>query len=142
MRRVFANPGLRRLNLAFAGSSIGDWAFAVVIALYAYEKGGPAVLGVVGVVRYLTMAVLAPLLSTLADRYRRKYVMLGADLVRAALACVVALLVATDGPALAVYALATAGVVRGTAFRPASGPLRPAPPRDPPHLTHAHAQSR
>ncbi|HEY5014866.1 MAG TPA: hypothetical protein VIK61_19425 [Acidimicrobiia bacterium] len=68
MRRVFRNPGLRRVNLAFAGSVVGDWAFAIVISLYAYNKGGATALGVVGVVRYLTMAVLAPLLSTLADR--------------------------------------------------------------------------
>ena len=141
MRRVFANPGLRRLNLAFAGSIIGDWAFAVVISLYAYEKGGPAVLGVVGVVRYLTMAVLAPLLSTLADRYRRKYVMLAADLVRAVLACFAALLVATNGPALAVYALATATVVLGTAFRPASAALLPSLARDPAELTAANVAS-
>ncbi|MDQ1467661.1 MAG: hypothetical protein QOH10_2076 [Actinomycetota bacterium] len=138
MRRVFRNPGLRRLNLAFAGSIIGDWAFALVIALYAYDKGGPTTLGVVGVVRYLSMAVLAPLLSTLADRYRRKYVMLGADLSRAVLTGIVALLVATDGPALAVYALATTVVVLGTAFRPAQAALLPSLAQDPAELTAAN----
>jgi MFS family permease len=141
MRRVFRNPGLRRVNLAFAGSVVGDWAFAIVISLYAYNKGGATALGVVGVVRYLTMAVLAPLLSTLADRYRRKYVMLGADLVRAALVGIVALLVATDGPALAVYALATATVVLGSAFRPASAALLPALARDASELTAANVAS-
>jgi MFS family permease len=141
LRRVFRNPGLLRLNLAFAGSIIGDWAFAVVISLYAYEKGGPTALGVVGVVRYLTMAVLAPLLSTLADRHPRKHVMLGADLVRAALAAVVAALVATDGPALAVYALATATVVLGTAFRPAQAALLPSLAQDPAELTAANVAS-
>ena len=82
IQRVFHNPGLRRVNLAFAGSIIGDWAFGLVISLYAYDKGGATTLGVVGVVRYLMMAVLAPLLSTLADRYHRKLVMIGTDLAR------------------------------------------------------------
>ena len=141
LRRVFRNPGLRRLNLAFAGSIIGDWAFAVVISLYAYDKGGATALGVVGVVRYLSMAVLAPLLSTLADRYRRKRVMIGADLARAVLVGTVALLVATDGPALAVYALATATVVLGTAFRPAQAALLPSLATDPAELTAANVAS-
>ena len=141
LRRVFRNPGLRRLNLAFAGSIIGDWAFAVVISLYAYDKGGATALGVVGVVRYLTMAVLAPVLSTLADRYRRKRVMIGADLARAALVGTVALLVATDGPELAVYALATATVVLGTAFRPAQAALLPSLATDPAELTAANVAS-
>ena len=81
LRQVFRNPDLRRINLAFAGSIIGDWAFGLVIALYAFDKGGATALGVFGVVRYVAMAVLAPLLSTLADRYRRKRVMIGADVV-------------------------------------------------------------
>jgi len=141
MRRVFHNPGLRRVNLAFAGSIIGDWAFAIVISLYAYEKGGPTAVGVVGVVRYLTTAVLAPMLSTLADRYPRKRVMIGADLARAAVVGIVAFLVAKDGPALAVYALATVTVVLGTAFRPAAAALLPSLARDPAELTAANVAS-
>jgi len=141
LRRVFRNPGLRRLNLAFAGSIIGDWAFAVVISLYAYEKGGPTALGVVGVVRYLTMAVLAPLMSTLADRYRRKRVMLGADIVRAGLMCAVAAFVAGGGPALVVYALSITSTVLGSAFRPAQAALLPSIARDPAELTAANVAS-
>jgi MFS family permease len=138
LRQVFRNPDLRRINLAFAGSIIGDWAFALVIALYAFDKGGATALGVFGVVRYVAMAVLAPLLSTLADRYRRKRVMIGADVSRAALVAIAALLVATDGPALAVYVLATATIVLGTAFRPAQAALLPSLAQDPSELTAAN----
>ena len=74
LARVFRNQGLRRLNLAFAGSIVGDWAFSVGIGLYAFQKGGPTVLGVVGVVRYITMAAIGPLMSSLGDRYSRKLV--------------------------------------------------------------------
>ena len=138
LRRVFRNPGLRRLNLAFAGSIIGDWAFGLVISLYAYQRGGPTVLGIVGVVRYLTMAVMAPMLATLADRYRRKYVMLSADIVRAGLVAATAVVVASGGPALAVYVLATVTVVLGTAFRPAQAALLPSLAQDPAELTAAN----
>ena len=141
IHRVFRNPGLRRVNLAFAGSIIGDWAFGLVISLYAYDKGGATTLGVVGVVRYLMMAVLAPLLATLADRYHRKHVMIGTDVVRAALVTIVAVVVIADGPALAVYAVSTLTVVLGTAFRPAQAALLPSLAQDPAELTAANVAS-
>ena len=141
MKRVFRNPGLRRVNLAFAGSIIGDWAFGLVISLYAYDQGGATTLGVVGVIRYLTMAVFAPLLATLADRYRRKRVMIGIDLVRAVLVVIVAVVIATDGPAVIVYVFSTATVVFGTAFRPAQAALLPSLAKDPAELTAANVAS-
>jgi MFS family permease len=139
--RVFANAGLRRINLAFTGSVIGDWAFAVVVSVYAFDKGGPTTLGLLGVVRYTSMALLAPLLATLADRYPRRLVMIGADLLRAALVGAVAVIVASGGPSLAVYALTTITVVLGTAFRPAQAALLPALTDDPSDLTAANVAS-
>ena len=68
---VFSNPGLRRVQLAFVGSIVGDWAYAIAVAVYAYDQGGPAAVGLLGVVRYLSMALVLPLASTLADRYPR-----------------------------------------------------------------------
>ncbi len=141
MRRVFRNPGLRRLNLAFAGSIIGDWAFGIVISLYAYDKGGATALGVVGVVRYLTMAVIGPLLALLSDRYRRKSVMISADLLRAGLVTGTALVVMQDGPALAVYTLSIMATVLGSAFRPAQAALLPSLAQDPGELTAANVAS-
>src|SRR5919201_1208174 len=72
LRSVFANPGLRRLELAFTGSIVGDWAYAVAVALYAFEQGGPTAVGVLGVIRYLSLAVVTPFASTLGDRYPRR----------------------------------------------------------------------
>src|SRR5919204_9157 len=40
MREVYRNRGLRRLQLAWAGSIIGTWAFTVALAVYAYDHGG------------------------------------------------------------------------------------------------------
>ena len=72
MREVFRNPGLRRLQLAFAGSIVGDWAYAVAVAVYAYDQGGPTAVGVLGVIRYVSLAVVTPFTSTLGDRYPRR----------------------------------------------------------------------
>ncbi len=37
MRGVYANPNLRRVQLAAAGASIGQFAYGVAIAVYAYS---------------------------------------------------------------------------------------------------------
>ena len=40
LKGVFANPELRRVQLAYAGSSMGNFAYGVAIAVYAYQHGG------------------------------------------------------------------------------------------------------
>ena len=141
LANVFRNPGLRRLELAFVGSIVGDWAYAVAVAVYAYDQGGPAAVGLLSVVRYLSMALVLPLASTLADRYPRRRVMLTSDLVRAGLVLVAAGVIATDGPALLVYGLAVVTALAGTPFRPAQAALLPGLARDPGELTAANVAS-
>lgn len=141
LARVFANPGLRRLELAFAGSIVGDWAYAVAVAVYAYDQGGPAAVGLLGVVRYLSMALVLPLASTLADRHSRKWVMFTSDSVRAVLVLIAAAVIAADGPTLLVYGLAVVTALAGTPFRPAQAALLPGLARDPAELTAANVAS-
>ena len=138
---VFSNPGLRRLQLAFVGSIVGDWAYAIAVAVYAYDQGGPAAVGLLGVARYLSMALVLPLASTLADRYPRKWVMLVSDVLRAVLVLVAAVVIAADGPELAVYGLAIVTALVGTCFRPAQAALLPGLARDPGELTAANVAS-
>lgn len=99
---VMRNTGLRRINTALAGSVMGDWAYAVGVAVFAYREGGATAVGVLGVVRYVLMSVVTPFASTLADRLDRKRVMVTADVVRAALVAAAVALIAADGPVLAV----------------------------------------
>ena len=66
LREVFRNPGLRRIQLAWAGSIVGDWAYATAFAVYAYEQGGPTALGVVAVIRYVLRALITPFTSMLS----------------------------------------------------------------------------
>ena len=37
---VFRRQSLRRMNLALAGSLIGDWAYGTAVAVWAYDVGG------------------------------------------------------------------------------------------------------
>jgi MFS family permease len=135
---IWRNRGLRTINLALVGSVVGDWAYGIAVSIWAYQEGGATALGVFGVVRYVTMAVAAPFASTLGDKFPRKAVMIGSDVVRAALVVIGAALVASDGPAIAVYGLALATSVVGAAFRPAQGALIPTLANDPSELTGAN----
>lgn len=141
LAQVFRNPGLRRLNIALGGSVIGDWALSVGVGVYAYTRGGATTLGILGMVRYVLMAVAAPFTSALADRYPRKNVMVTADLTRLVLVVAAAIVIEIDGPPLAVYAIAVLTGLAGTSFRPAQAALLPALARTPGELTAANVAS-
>ena len=141
LRDVFRNPGLRRIQLAFAGSIVGDWAYAVAVAVYAYDQGGPTAVGVLGVIRYLSLAIVTPFTSLLGDRYPRRLVMVASDTTRAALVLAAAALIAGDGPALAVYALAITTAICGSPFRSAQASLLPELASRPEDLSAANVAS-
>jgi MFS family permease len=141
MREVFRNRGLRRLQLAWAGSIIGSWAYTVALVVYAFDQGGASAVGLVGVVRWLPSAFASPLAAILGDRFPRVRVMLTSDLLRAVALGGMAALVVTDAPAAAVYVLAAAVAVIGTAFHPAQSALLPSLARTPEELTAANVSS-
>src|SRR5688572_6215109 len=69
------NPNLRRAQLGFLGAWTAEWAFTVALGIVAYADGGALALGLVGLLRMLPSAILAPLLSPYADRGRRERVL-------------------------------------------------------------------
>jgi MFS family permease len=141
LRDVFRNPGLRRIQLAFAGSIIGDWAYAVGVAVYAYDQGGPTAVGVLGVIRYVSLAVITPFAAMLGDRYPRRFVMVASDASRAVLVVIAALVIANDGNSLIVYALAIATSICGSPFRSAQASLLPDLANSPGELAAANVAS-
>jgi MFS family permease len=137
-RQVFANRGLRRLQLAFAGSDIGDWAFAVAVSVYAFQAGGADAVGILALARSAAGAAAAPFLSSLADRYRRRAVMIDADAVRLVAVLVAAVAVWSSAPAGIVYAAVIIVTVTSTAFAPAQTALLPSLTTSPEQLTAAN----
>ncbi len=138
---VFRNRDLRRLQLAWAGSLIGNWSYFVALAVYAYDQGGATAVGLVGVIRMLPAALASPFLGALADRYPRKIVMVAADLIRAALMVLAALTIWQGWSQWVVYALVALSTVSGTVFRPAQAALLPHLARSPAELTAANVSS-
>jgi MFS family permease len=139
LRTIWDNRSLRRLNLALAGSIVGDWAYATAIVVWAYENGGPTAVGLWFAIRLAAMAVVTPFAATLADRFPRIAVMVGTDLLRLVIVLAVAAVIAMDGPAAVVYVLATLASLVSAPFRPAQMALLPGLVRSPEELTAANA---
>ena len=135
---VFGNAGIRRVSLAFCGSTIGDWAYATAVTVWAYGVGGATAVGVWATVRYLLLAVVTPFAAVLADRLPRKTVMIGSDLVRAGLIAIAAGLVYWHAAAAAIFVVATAASIAGAAFRPSLSAVMPSLSRSPNELTAAN----
>jgi MFS family permease len=125
LREVFRNPGLRRVQLAFAGSIIGDWAYATAFAVYAYEHGGATAVGVVVTLRYILRALATPFTSVLGDRYPRRLVMIGSDVTTAVLMALAAALIASGASRYAVFVLAVISSVAVSPFRSAQASYLP-----------------
>jgi MFS family permease len=136
---VFSNRELRRLQLAWAGSSLGTCAYLIALAVVAFRSGGAAGVGFIMLVRTVAAAVAAAPLSTVADRYSRRAVMAISDLIRAGLTAAIAILTATGAPIATIYVLATAIAVVSTVFRPAQAALTPALAGTPEELTASNA---
>lgn len=138
---VFASPNLRRLQLAWAGSNIGTWAYGVALAVFAYGEGGAAAVGIVGLIRWIPAALAAPFFGVLADRYPRRRVMILSDLGRAVVITFAGLAALGDLDVIWVYALAGVGTVISTAFRPAQAALVPKLAETPLQLTASNVVS-
>jgi MFS family permease len=136
---VFRNARLRRLQLAWAGSSLGSCAYLIAIAVVAFRSGGAGAVGLIMLVRTAAAAVAAAPLATLADRYPRRRVMAVSDLVRAVLTTALAVVTQIDAPIAVVYVLAAAIAMVATVFRPAQAAITPSLADTPAELTAANA---
>ena len=140
-RAVAANRELRKLQLAFVGSIVGEWGFLVAIAVYANAQGGAGAVSLVLVLRWVAAALTASWLAYFADRFPRERVMLAADVSRIAAMSLMAVAAFADWPPAIVYALATYMAVASKTFRPAQAALLPRLARSPDELTAANVTS-
>jgi MFS family permease len=124
LRRLLCQPSYRRLWVARTVSQWGDAFNTVALALLVYSLTGSGI-GVSGVViaEIVPVLALAPFAGALVDRLPRVRVMIGADLVRAALASALPFV---DGSIAAVYAIALGLSAGAVFFNPAAQSIVPA----------------
>jgi MFS family permease len=138
LRSVFANPGLRRIELAQAAAAIAVSAYAIVFAVVAYQTGGAAAVGLVAAVRMLAVSVVSPFGAMLGDRFARKRVMVVSDLARVGVLVATAVAVAAEPTTAVIVGLAALASVTGTASGPARAALMPSLARTPEELAAAN----
>jgi MFS family permease len=138
---VLHNPALRRLELAWAFSIVGSWAYSVAVVVFAYEHGGAQAVGVVGLLRWVAAGIASPFAAVLGDRYDRRVVMVWSDLVRAGLIGAGATMVFAGARPALVYVIATFVSVAGTPFRPAEAAYTPILAETPEELSAANVVS-
>ena len=118
------NPNLRRAQLSFLGAWTAEWAFTVGLGIVAYRAGGATAVGLVGLLRMVPSAVIAPLAASLADRGRRERVLL-VSTVRGVATGAAGIVVALNAPVVIVYVLAALSTIAATLYRPAHSALLP-----------------
>ena len=136
--RVFANPRVRNLQLAGAGSTLGIWAYGVALPVYAYHAGGARAVGLLFFARFVLAALASPWLGLLADRRSRRSVMLASDLLRTGLMAGMTLVAIAGGSAYVVYVLAVTSTVIASSWGPAQAALMPSLVNSPEELTAAN----
>jgi MFS family permease len=139
LRRVLANRSLRRVQLAFFGSLIGDWAYGTALTVFAYRDGGATAVGAFTAARFVSMAITSPLGAVIADRVPRRLFMMTLDVVRAGLVGGAALALGFGWSSWTVYGLGLLAAVVGGPFRAAQAGLIPRLVDEPDQLTAANA---
>jgi MFS family permease len=119
------NGNLRRAQLSFLGAWTAEWAFTVGLGIVAYRAGGPTAVGLVGLLRMVPSAVIAPLVTPLADRGRRERVLVLVSTVRGVATGAAGIVVALNAPVVIVYVLAALSTIAATLYRPAHSALLP-----------------
>lgn len=135
---VFSNPALRRVELSWALSITAYWVFIVALSLFAYEEGGAAAVGLVGLIRVLPSVVAAPFAAMLGDRYPRHRVIFLVNIARTALILGAAAVALLDAHIALIYLLTALVGLMQSLFRPTQSALMPSLARSPEELTAAN----
>src|SRR5579864_5989540 len=125
-RDVLAVPGARALIGASAASQIGNWLYNAALLGYVYSATHSAVwVGAATICKGLLYVLLGPFGRAIADRYRRRTVLLAGDALRMLLMAAIAATVASAGPVALVIAFTALASAAGSAEKAAAMALLP-----------------
>ena len=132
------NENLRRVELAWGASIAAEWTHFVALGVFAYNAGGASAVGIAGLVRMLPAAIVAPLASSLGDRFRRERFLVATALAGALALAGSAAAFFAGGNEWLIYGLAGVIGITSTLFRPAMQAVLPSLARTPEELIAAN----
>jgi predicted MFS family arabinose efflux permease len=138
-QKVSRNGPMRWLQISTAATSLGKWAFAITLGVYAFREGGTAAIGIVAIVQAIPATLAAPVLGLAADRYPRRRVLLVTNGLRVLVLAAVAVGADQGAPVAVIFALAALFAVISTANQPARAALIPVLARTPAEVSQAMA---
>lgn len=140
MLDISANEQIRRLLTAWTLGIAGDALYLVIALAIAFEDGGAAAVGMLGLIRMLPSTVVT-LVVPLGRFHRLEHVPVWVNVLRAAAAAATLALLLVDGPLLGLYVAAAVVASIGALNRPAMLAILPGLTRTPGELVSTNAAS-
>jgi hypothetical protein len=136
-RSLAGNKALVRVVVAYALFIVTEYSVWLAMLVYAYQRGGATVAGLVAIAQLVPAAMLAPFAAAVADRWSPVTLLAGGYLGQAVGMAGTAVAVIADVP-LAAYAAAVFASALVTTTRPAQATLIPSVAITPDQLTAAN----
>ena len=146
LRPALANDGIRRLGTSWTLGIAADSALTVVTLVTVFNRGGALPAALLGAIRMVPAVGVGMFNGGLLQRFSGPRILVVVGLVRAACACLTALVIATAGPSMAdhqvtmiaLFVLATIAAAASAPVRPTQVTLMPAMARSPGELVAAN----
>ena len=117
-REALRSPNVRRIELGWGFSVVGEAASTVALVVFAFAAGGAGLVAVYGLFRMLAGVTVALGIAGIGDRVRSEVLLRGSTALKAILLTLATVTAAMDGPALGVIVLAASSSGLEGAYRP------------------------
>ena len=117
-REALRSPNVRRIELGWGFSVVGEAASTVALVVFAFAAGGAGLVAVYGLFRMLAGITVALGIAGIGDRVRSEVPLRVSTALKAILLTLATVTAAMDGPALGVIVLAASSSGLEGAYRP------------------------
>jgi Cyclic nucleotide-binding domain len=117
-REALRSPDIRRIELGWGFSVVGEGASMVALVVFALEAGGAGLVAVYGLFRMLAGVTVALGIAGIGDRVHSEVLLRGSTALKTIMLTLATVTAAVDGPALGVVALAAVSSGLEGAYRP------------------------